>query len=361
MGIVAANRQYEAWLIAQLKGEFVKPDLVRKHKKMTDSAFSFLRATYWRWAETILDICPDAATAPALLAVGDIHLENFGTWRDREGRVVWGINDYDEAAEMPYILDVIRLAASAVLAGRRDGLSLSVICKNVFDGYARGIDAPRACILDRDHVKMRKRFVVTEAERARFWDKIGAAHTQALADKKKPKPPWRKLFAAALPEPMPLDYWQRTAGTGSLGRPRWVAYGSWRNGPLLREGKALAASGWVRAQGGPAAFRLLEIAGGAHRSPDPWYNVSGTLLVRRLSPNNHKVDLAAQPELLNPDILWAMGRDLAAAHLSEPGRRAAVAKHLAVIRKNKNWFRDSVENAAKAVSREYAEWTKSAR
>jgi hypothetical protein len=26
---------------------------------------------------------------PRVLGVGDIHLENFGTWRDAEGRMVW--------------------------------------------------------------------------------------------------------------------------------------------------------------------------------------------------------------------------------------------------------------------------------
>ena len=83
---------------------------------MRDSAFAFLRATYWRWAETILEVCPDLANAPAVLAVGDTHLENFGTWHDGEGRLVWGVNDYDEAAEMPYILDLVRLATSATLA-----------------------------------------------------------------------------------------------------------------------------------------------------------------------------------------------------------------------------------------------------
>jgi hypothetical protein len=359
MGIVAANRKYEAWLAAQLKGKIVRRDLVRKHEKMRDSAFSFLRATYWRWAETCLDICSDAAAAPAVLAVGDIHLENYGTWRDREGRVVWGVNDYDEAAQMPYVLDIIRLATSAVLAGKRDPLSLREICASVLDGYERGIEAPRAFILDRDHVTMRKKFVVGEAERVKFWGKIDAQHTEALKKKSKPDLAWRKIFAAALPEPMPVIYWPRTAGTGSLGRPRWVAYGTWRNGPLLREGKALVPSGWVRAHGGPAGFRLNEAATGGHRSPDPWYNVDGALLVRRLSPNNHKIDLVAQPDLLNPDILRAMGRDLAAAHLSQLSRRAAVLKDLRS--RKSSWFRDCVEKAAKAVTREYAEWTNSGR
>ena len=56
-----------------------------------------------------------------VLAVGDIHLENFGTWRDADGRLVWGVNDFDEAAQMPYVLDLVRLAASALLANPSRG------------------------------------------------------------------------------------------------------------------------------------------------------------------------------------------------------------------------------------------------
>ena len=55
---------YEDWLRQQLGGELVEKDLERKHEKMRDSAFAFLRATYWRWAETVLEICPDVADAP---------------------------------------------------------------------------------------------------------------------------------------------------------------------------------------------------------------------------------------------------------------------------------------------------------
>ncbi|HMJ43126.1 MAG TPA: DUF2252 family protein [Pseudolabrys sp.] len=358
--IVAANREYEIWLAAKLRGGVVESDLDRKHKKMSESAFSFLRATYWRWAEKILEICPDLATAPPVLAVGDIHLENFGTWRDQEGRVVWGVNDYDEAAEMPYLLDVVRLATSAMLASARDQLSLRTICASVLDGYKRGIEAPEAFILDREHMWLRTRFVVSEGERARFWQKVESQHQVSKA-KNASQPPanWRKLFANALPEPMTLAYWPRTAGTGSLGRPRWLAYGTWRDGPLLREGKALVASGWTRAQGGPVGLRLNDIARGRYRSPDPWYQASGNLLVRRLSPNNHKIDVAAQVDLLHADLLWAMGRELAAAHLGQKGRRDAVRKDLKT--RERRAFRDAVESAAEFVTREYAEWKKSAK
>src|SRR5689334_10904584 len=98
-GIHESAHRYENWLRHQLDGEIVEKDIAYKHDKMRESVFAFLRATYWRWAETALEICPDAAASPKLLAVGDIHLENFGTWRDADGRLIWGVNDFDEAAE----------------------------------------------------------------------------------------------------------------------------------------------------------------------------------------------------------------------------------------------------------------------
>ena len=118
-----STRSYEDWLRRQLGGDLVEKDLERKHEKMRRDAFSFLRATYWRWAETVLEICPDVADAPGVLAVGDIHLENFGTWRDADGRLAWGVSDFDEAAEMPYALDLIRLATSALVASPQAGVA----------------------------------------------------------------------------------------------------------------------------------------------------------------------------------------------------------------------------------------------
>ncbi len=365
MGIREANRQYERWLAAQLKGEAVIDDLGKKQKKMCGSAFSFLRATYWRWAETILNVCPDLASAPAALAVGDIHLGNFGTWRDQEGRLIWGVNDYDEAAEMPCILDLVRLATSATLATTPNQIPLKVICANILDGYEHGIESPEAFVLDRQHMWLRTRFVVSEAERAMFWQKIENRYHDLLAKKKveQPSTRWLKLFAAALPDAtVTLAYWRRTAGTGSLGRPRWLGYGTWRGGPLLREAKALVPSGWTRVHGDGTRLRLNDIAVGKYRAPDPWYKASGNLLMRRLSPNNRKINVEDRRDavrLLHPDLLWAMGRDLAAIHLGARDRRDALKKDLE--KRKRRWFRANVEAAAEFVAREYAEWKKSAK
>ena len=82
IGIKASTKAYEAWLRDKLGKDIVVAGLRAKHMKMAEGPFPFLRATYWRWAETILEICPEFDDAPPVLAVGDIHMENFGTWRD---------------------------------------------------------------------------------------------------------------------------------------------------------------------------------------------------------------------------------------------------------------------------------------
>ena len=114
MTIVEATRDYEAWLGKKIP--IIKADLVAKHQHMAGDPFSFLRATFYRWMQLWPEHCKDWNNAPIVLGVGDLHVENYGTWRDIEGRLIWGINDFDEAFPMPYTVDLVRLTTSAWLA-----------------------------------------------------------------------------------------------------------------------------------------------------------------------------------------------------------------------------------------------------
>jgi uncharacterized protein (DUF2252 family) len=49
----------------------------------------------------VAPVCADIARVTTVLAVGDLHADNFGTWRDREGRLIWGINDFYDAYLLP--------------------------------------------------------------------------------------------------------------------------------------------------------------------------------------------------------------------------------------------------------------------
>ena len=114
MNVVKATRQFEDRLGRHT--DIVKRDLRLKHARMKEAIFPFFRGTYYRWAQLWPKICADLSKTPHVLAVGDLHVENFGTWRDIEGRLIWGVNDFDEAFPLAFTNDLVRLLVSAHLA-----------------------------------------------------------------------------------------------------------------------------------------------------------------------------------------------------------------------------------------------------
>src|SRR5437660_7977475 len=123
MNIFKATADFERWLAK--RRPIVRQDIALKHQHMAEAAFPFFRATFYRWLQLWPEACPDLAKAPSVLAVGDLHTQNFGTWRDEEGRLIWGVNDLDEAWPSPYLLDPTRPTTSASLSISEEHLSLT--------------------------------------------------------------------------------------------------------------------------------------------------------------------------------------------------------------------------------------------
>src|SRR3989441_956751 len=138
-----STRQYEKWLADQVPLD--RGDLIYKHQQMASrvDVFPFFRATFYRWLQHWPEQCPELDKAPRVLAVGDLHVENFGTWRDIDGRLIWGVNDFDEAYPLPYANDLVRLGVSAHLASEAGQLALKGknICAAILDGYTEGMRA----------------------------------------------------------------------------------------------------------------------------------------------------------------------------------------------------------------------------
>ena len=102
---------------------------------MAASAFAFLRGSYPVWLDRFAtDAAHDAPPVP--LGVGDLHVENFGTWLAPAGEA-FGVNDYDETGPVPFTNDLVRLATSAVLAVRAGHLRLDPkdIAEHLWAGY----------------------------------------------------------------------------------------------------------------------------------------------------------------------------------------------------------------------------------
>lgn len=97
----------------------LEPDLARKIEKLTANPFSFFRATYFLFAAALPQF--DLFLRDAGPIVGDIHTENFGTFRSVTGQIVYDVNDFDETTESAYEYDIRRLAVSLMLAARENG------------------------------------------------------------------------------------------------------------------------------------------------------------------------------------------------------------------------------------------------
>src|SRR3984957_15966437 len=249
MNVVKATRQFEAWLAERTHID--KNGLRLKHARMKAELFSFFRATYYRWAQLWPEICPDLSHAPHVLAVGDLHVENFGTWRDIEGRLIWGVNDFDEAWPMAYAIDLVRLAVSAHLAVEAGRLPLKRedICTAMLEGY-REAAQEKGCpyVLGEKHQWLR---LIAEGELrdpVHFWAKMDALPTL------KSECPVSAIDALQhlMPAPnIPFRLTHRTAGLGSLGHARYVALADWHGGRIAREAKALvpSSSRWAQSLG----------------------------------------------------------------------------------------------------------------
>ena len=104
------TRDFEEWLAGVI--DLVPSGVEEKHRALAHGVLEFLRGTYYLWLVRVAEELPEVYSRPAVLVVGDLHVQNFGTWRDREQVRRWGVNDLDELATGPWLLDLLRLAAS---------------------------------------------------------------------------------------------------------------------------------------------------------------------------------------------------------------------------------------------------------
>ncbi|HAC66137.1 MAG TPA: DUF2252 domain-containing protein, partial [Cyanothece sp. UBA12306] len=97
----------------------------QKYCKMGNSIFPFYRATnYLFWSDFFQDSrlnkFGNAKTKTWLS--GDLHVDNFGTFDNDEGEVIFDLNDFDESVIADYQYDLWRLATSIILASNENNL-----------------------------------------------------------------------------------------------------------------------------------------------------------------------------------------------------------------------------------------------
>ncbi|MBS1876206.1 MAG: DUF2252 family protein [Acidobacteria bacterium] len=323
---------------------------------MTEGCFPFLRATFYRWAQLFPEICKAQHTAPRVLGVGDLHVENFGTWRDIEGRLVWGVNDFDEAATAPYLIDIVRLLASVEIARgeQRVHIATADALEAFRGGYREHLESGgEPIVLMEKHPALRTMAVARLKNPAAFWTKLngletlrGGVPTEAA-----------RGVRALLPDRKAtgLRWVHRTAGLGSLGRRRFVAIASWRGGLIAREAKELAPSaavwaGWAK----QTSIRYQELIETSVRSTDPFVRLRRKWLIRRLAPDCSRIELASLGEQRDEQrLLQNMGRETANVHLATGKAKRLLAD---LESRKASELLKAVKAMVKATGADWAEW-----
>ncbi|MGI8990926.1 MAG: DUF2252 family protein [Bryobacteraceae bacterium] len=357
MDIRKATQSYEDWLGKRLT--LIPADLATKHQAMTSAPFPFLRGTFYRWMQLWPKVCADCAKAPKVLAVGDLHLENFGTWRDIEGRLAWGINDFDEAYPGPYTLDLTRLAASAhlAIAGSHLQLEKKDACDAILRGYMEGLaSGGRTFVLAEHHPWLRSMVTTVLRDPERFWSKMDALPT---LETRVPPNAVRAMRRMLPDDELDIRVVHRVAGLGSLGRERFVAIAEFRGGKVAREAKALAPSACVWAATSKAEpdqrLRYREIMDRAVRTLDPFVKLKGKWIVRRLAPDCSRVELAAMPkERDETRLLHAMGFETANIHLGTKKAAKTISGDLA--KRGRGWLHAAAEHMVQATMKDWNDW-----
>jgi hypothetical protein len=352
-----ATLSYDNWMRSCTT--VILSDLRLKHRRMKESPFLFLRGTFYRWAQLWPALCAELCGAPTVLSVGDLHVNSFGTWRDAEGRLCWGVDDFDESYPLPYANDLVRLATGMKIVADAGGLSVKPKegCDAILEGYRKSLEeGGHAVVLAEHEHKLGKLGIDSFEPPTDFWEKLNRLPvvTRPLASDVK------RALEKTLPDPkMEYKLVRRQAGLGSLGQQRFVAIANWQGGCIAREAKAVLPSActWLEGKRGHGQSYYQQAMSSAIRSHDPYQEIVGSWLIRRLSPDSNPIDIQDLPK--RPDeqmLLHAMGSEAANVHLGTKRQVHNIFKDLQ--NRESDWLRDAAKRMARAVEREWKEYRK---
>ena len=217
--------------------------LLMKYRAMRTSPFAFLRGT----CHLFYDCLPRSGvfeSAPLVWVCGDLHLENFGSYKGDNRLVYFDVNDFEESALAPASWDLVRFLTSVRVAAEVLSVSdaeVQGLCQRFLDAYASSLVVGKAYWVDRDTAQGVVRELLDglrDRQRASFLDSrttlkhnqrlllVGGKKALAATDLQRAAVAnFMQEFAAGQASPdfyTVLDVARRIAGTGSLGLDRFV-------------------------------------------------------------------------------------------------------------------------------------------
>ena len=370
-----------------------EPERLRlKYAAMYASAFRFLRGTchlfYQDWPRhSVLNRAPSAWIS------GDLHLENFGTYKGDDRIIYFDINDFDESVLAPCTWEMTRLAASVLVAADDYGLRhrqalhlarayIGACAEALASGKARRVErlvasGPIRELLETLFQRRRAALLRQRTERrgGRLRLRLGKRALPASAAQRRAVTALLGRFARRERNPgffRVLDVARRVAGTGSLGLPRFVILVQGKGPPdghYLLDLKGARPSALAKvspcrqprwgdqAQRVGALQNRLQAVSPALLHP---VRMNGeAFLLRELQPSEDRLNLSRWGDRLDDfeDVMRVMGRVTAWSTLRSSGRQgSAIADELIAFAGRTGWRKALLHHAERCATRVEEDW-----
>ena len=368
--------------------------LAMKYERMRSNAFAFLRGS----CHLFYGQLPDAGVlrkAPLAWVCGDLHLENFGSYKGDNRLSYFDLNDFDEAALAPASWDLLRfvtsvqVAASSLRLSAEDALTLGDL---FLHSYSEALATGKSRWIERDTAQGAIGDLLNtlgERKRSVFLDKrteLKGKQRRFLLDGKKTLPvsdmqrakveQFVNGFAQTQSRPefyQVLDVARRIAGTGSLGVERYAVLVAGKGKPdsnYLLDMKAAQASSltahlkvkqpkWLS-----HAHRIVSLQQRAQAVPMAFLQAvqmgKKPFVLRGLQPSEDRLALELVQQQVGQlrQVIETMGQMLAWSHLRCAGHAgSAIADELSDWGCQDGW-QTKLLRAAQSCTRQVREdWT----
>lgn len=356
--------------------------LTLKYKLMQADVFSFFRGTchlfYEDWpTQTPLN------EAPPIWICGDLHLQNFGTYKGSDRLIYFDINDFDEAILAPCTWDLARVTTSIFVGARSLGIKEADALnfgRYFLESYTQALDTGQENVVQQDTATGLVKDLINNLKcnsRQAFLDerttlakdrrslRIDGERTRPISEGQRLKVTnCIEQWASQQPNPSffrVLDVAYRVAGVGSLGLERFVILVEGKGSPhrnYLLDLKASRCSALQPYSSIPQlqwlnqATRIVTIQQQALKNPplllDAVEIKNQSYILRELQPWQDRLNLKQWDGKLRrlEKVIRTMGSVIAWGHLRSSGQQgSAIASDLINFVHSSQWHKPMLESA----------------
>ena len=367
--------------------------LQMKYRAMRTNPFVFLRGT----CHLFYDRLPRGGvfkSAPLAWVCGDLHLENFGSYKADNRLAYFDLNDFDESALAPASWDLVRFLTSLQIGADSlavTSVQLQRLCHAFVDAYASALALGKAYWVERDtadglvralldDLRNRSRVAFLESRTAlkgkkRLLRVDGKKALPATPAQRAAITDFMHDFAKGLPNPdfyAVRDVARRIAGTGSLGVDRYAILVEGKGSTdahyildlklslpssLLPRLKVIQPAWESEATRVVALQRRVQAVSMAFLQP---VNLAGvSYVLRGLQPSEDRVTLDRSPRTMSEleQVIGAMGRIVAWGQLRSAGRAgSALTDELIEFGQHTPWKAPLLDASQECVERVRKDW-----